>query len=402
MTARVDVAIHGLAAGGDGVGKDPDGRTVFVAATAPGDRVTARVVEGHARWARGELVRVDVAGPGRIAPACPQFAARACGGCDWAHVDVATQRAQKHAIVAGQVRRLIAAGATLAPLASPEADWGWRRRARLAVVGGAIGFHAPRAHRVTDIDACPQLAPALAAALTAVRAARAAVFAGDGELHLLAGAEGVHAVIAAPCRADGARALVGRGGIVGVAWPDGAAGADAVTIDGGLVARADGFAQAGAAGNLALRAAVLAAAAIAPRARVLELYAGGGNFTRDLIAAGAQVTATDVVAPRRPGALAAQFVVGPAAGVVPALLAAEQRFDVVVLDPPRTGAKDVIDLLAATGADRVVYVSCDAATFARDGERLVAAGFAPRTIAPFDLMPQTAHVELVATFTRPG
>ena len=82
--------------------------------------------------------------------------------------------------------------------------------------------------------------------------------------------------------------------------------------------------------------------------------------------------------------------------------ATEQRFDVVVLDPPRTGAKDVIDLLAATGADRVVYVSCDAATFARDGERLVAAGFAPRTIAPFDLMPQTAHVELVATFTRPG
>ena len=69
MTAHVEVTIHGLAAGGDGVGKDPDGRTVFVAATAPGDRVTARVVERHARWARGELVRVDAAGPGRIAPA---------------------------------------------------------------------------------------------------------------------------------------------------------------------------------------------------------------------------------------------------------------------------------------------------------------------------------------------
>ena len=146
----------------------------------------------------------------------------------------------------------------------------------------------------------------------------------------------------------------------------------------------------------------MAAAAIAPRERVLELYAGGGNFTRDLIAAGGQVTATDVVAPRHPGALAAQFVVGSAAGVVPALLAAEQRFDVVVLDPPRTGAKDVIDLIAATGARRVVYVSCDPATFARDGERLLAGGFAAGAIAPFDLMPQTAHVELVATFTRPG
>ncbi|MBK7072509.1 MAG: class I SAM-dependent RNA methyltransferase [Myxococcales bacterium] len=402
MTAHVEVTIHALAAGGDGVGKDPDGRTVFVAAAAPGDRVSVRVTERHARWARGELVRLDAPGPGRIAPACPKFAARTCGGCDWAHVDLATQRAQKHAIVAGQVRRLVAAGATLAPLACPEDDWGWRRRARFAVVGGAVGFHAPRSHRVTDVDACPQLTPALAAALAAVRAARAAVFAGDGELHLVAGAEGVHAVIAAPAHADGARRLVGQGGIVGVAWPDGAAGVDAVTIDGGLRARADGFAQAGAAGNLALRAAVVAAAAIAPRERVLELYAGGGNFTRDLIAAGGQVTATDVVAPRHPGALAAQFVVGPAAGVVPALLAAEQRFDVVVLDPPRTGAKDVIDLIAATGARRVVYVSCDPATFARDGERLLAGGFAAGAIAPFDLMPQTAHVELVATFTRPG
>ncbi|MBK9032881.1 MAG: class I SAM-dependent RNA methyltransferase [Myxococcales bacterium] len=396
----IAVTIHGLAAGGDGVGKDADGRTVFVAATAPGEDVTAAVVERHARWARAELVTITRAGVGRIAPACPLFAARTCGGCDWAHVDAATQAAAKQAIVAGAVRRLVAGGATLAPLAQPERAWGWRRRARFAIAGGAIGFHAPRARTVTDVDACPQLAPELAAALAAVRAAAATVIAGAGELHLVAGTGGAHAVIDAPCHGEQARALIGHGGLVGVVWPGGKAGLAAVELEPGLRVRADEFAQAGAAGNQALRAAVAAAVAARPGERVLELYAGNGNFTRDLIAAGAEVTATDAVAPRDAAAVAAQFVAGPAAAVVPALVAAGQRFDVVLLDPPRTGAKDVIGHLAATGAGRIVYVSCDPATFARDGERLVAAGFAARTIAAFDLMPQTAHVELVAQFER--
>lgn len=129
----------------------------------------------------------------------------------------------------------------------------------------------------------------------------------------------------------------------------------------------------------------------------LALGAGG---VRRYPAEVAPFAASDHAAPLDPAALAARFEVGPAPAVVAALLDADEQFDAVLLDPPRTGAKDVVDLLAATGARRIVYVSCDPATFARDGERLVAAGFAPQVIAPFDLMPQTAHVELVATFAR--
>jgi predicted RNA-binding protein with TRAM domain len=138
--AMTEVAIHALAAGGDGVGRDPDGRAVFVAAAAPGDVLEVELVERHERWARGELVAIVTPGPGRIAPRCPLFAARTCGGCDWAHLDQPTQRAAKHAVVAGATRRLIAAGARLEPLACPEPDWGWRRRARLAITATAIGL----------------------------------------------------------------------------------------------------------------------------------------------------------------------------------------------------------------------------------------------------------------------
>ncbi|MEZ4402735.1 MAG: TRAM domain-containing protein [Kofleriaceae bacterium] len=398
--AAVAVTIHGLAAGGDGVGKDPDGRTVFVAATAPDEEVQARVVEHHARWARAELISITRAGPARIAPACALFAARTCGGCDWAHVDAAAQRHAKQALVGAAVRRLVAAGATVAPLATPEPAWGWRRRARLTSVGGALGFHGPRSQTVVDVAQCPQLTPTVAAALAAVRADLAALALGPGEVHFVGGPAGAHVVIAARCQADAARALVGRGGIVGVSWPAGAAGAATVALDDGLAVRADEFAQAGAAGNAALRHAVAAAAAISPGHRVLELYAGNGNFTRDLLAAGAVVTATDAVASTQPAVAGVRVEIGPAAAVVSALVTAGARFDTIVLDPPRTGAKDVAGQLAATGATRVVYVSCDPATFARDADVLVAAGFRPIAIAPFDLMPQTAHVELVATFTR--
>jgi len=82
------------------------------------------------------------------------------------------------------------------------------------------------------------------------------------------------------------------------------------------------------------------------------------------------------------------------------LVARRARFDAVVLDPPRTGARDVVSQLAALGPSRVVYVSCDPATFARDAEHLASAGLAPRWAQALDLMPQTAHVELVARFER--
>jgi len=404
----VELTIDALAAGGDGVGREPSGRVVMVARTAPGDRVRARLVEEHARWARGELVEVVALGPARVEAPCPLAAT--CGGCPWQHVDLDAQRAAKTALVAGPLRRLLAGGLELRPIATPVAAWGWRRRARLHWIRpkgrpAVIGFFGARSRRIVDVAACPQLDPALDAALGAVRGALGSALRESGEIHLAAGAGGrVHVVVDGPVDPDAAAPLVGTAGIDGVVVrPRGARGgavvhgAARIDLEPDLAGAADDFAQASAAGNDALRAEVTAALGPGPGA-LLELFAGAGNFTRDAVAAGWTVTASD----RNPApALAGtRWITGAADEVVAGLAAGGDAFDAVLLDPPRTGAREVCAVLGRLGARRVVYVSCDPPTLGRDAELLAGQGYTPRWARPLDLMPQTAHVEVVCLLER--
>jgi 23S rRNA (uracil1939-C5)-methyltransferase len=395
----VELDLTALAAGGDAIGRDASGRVTFVAGGAPGDRVRARIVERHKSFARAELVEVLAASPARIAAPCPLAAARSCGGCPWMHVAPGAQLAAKQELAAGALRKLIARGLELAPPLAPVPPLRWRRRARFHLGDGAIGLDAPRSRRVTDVAACLQLDARLEAALVEVRAALAGAVEGRGELHLALGHRGdVHVVIEAAVAPAVAEALLGRAGIAGVVVPGHTAGAAAIELEPGLVGPADAFAQASAAGNRALIDEVVAAVAPAPGMRVLELFAGSGNFTRPLVAAGAEVVASDIRAPVDPGR--AEWRTGDAASVVKSL--AGERFDAVLLDPPRTGAKEAVSALAAVDAPRVIYVACDAATLARDLEILDAAGWSPRRARVLDLMPQTAHLEIVAVAERTG
>ena len=143
------------------------------------------------------------------------------------------------------------------------------------------------------------------------------------------------------------------------------------------------FAQASADGNRALVARAAAALGPGP-GRLLELYAGHGNLTRAVRAAGWDVVATDVVTGT--AATDALELPGP--------------FDAIALDPPRTGAADAIDGILRHAPRAIVYVSCDAATLARDAARLVAAGYVAADAWPIDLMPQTAHVEVVLRLVK--
>jgi len=148
-------------------------------------------------------------------------------------------------------------------------------------------------------------------------------------------------------------------------------------------------------------------AARADGARVLELYAGDGNFTRDLAAGargGVAVEGDRPAAARLHPRLAGHAswnVVAEASGrAVERLVAAGERFDVVVLDPPRAGAADVVAHLPALAPERIVYVSCDPMTLARDLATLAGLGYAARVAWPVDMMPQTWHVEVVCLVTR--
>lgn len=379
----VELEITALAAGGDGVGRDGDGRVTFVPRSAPGDRLRARVVHQTSSFARAEVTELVAPGRSRAEPPCPYFAGR-CGGCQWQHVARAEQLAAKQAIVAGALRKL--AGLRVHPIADPSPALGWRRRARFHVERGRAGLYELGGHRVLPIEHCPQLEPALDAAYAVVAAATPP----DGELALVLAHDGRIAV--ATERAwRGAARLVGRAGIAGVLAGGEAHGDVVLEIEPGLHGGPWDFAQASRTGNAALIAQARAALGRGP-GRLLELYAGAGNFTRGFAADGWEVVASDAVAPARPPP---GFLVGTAHDVLARL---PGPWDAIALDPPRTGAADAIDGIVRAAPRTILYISCDAATLARDAARLT--GYRATDAWPLDVMPQTAHVELVLRLDR--
>lgn len=399
------LAITSLAAGGDGVGRDDAGRVTFVPRTAPGDRVRARLVHATKSFARAELVSIDEPSPDRAAPPCPHFL-RGCGGCTWQHVSRPAQLAAKQAIVANALRKLT--GLALHPIEDPAPPLGWRRRVRFHVALGNVGLFVEGTNTVLPIDHCPQLEPALDAALAAVRAASPP----DGELSLLLGHRGDVVVgVSRPWKL--AASLVGSAGIVGVVAGAESHGTHVIEIEPGLWSGPTDFAQASAAGNRALIARTRAALGppSSSSATLVELYAGSGNFTRGFIDDGWGVLATDGV-PRVEGNPAASAASGAASGakgrlaehrvgpVGDVLATIDGPVDAIVLDPPRVGAADAIDGIVRLSPRVIVYVSCDPATLARDLDRLVGAGYRATDAWPIDLMPQTAHVEVVVRLER--
>ncbi|MBK9070571.1 MAG: hypothetical protein IPL79_06170 [Myxococcales bacterium] len=192
-------------------------------------------------------------------------------------------------------------------------------------------------------------------------------------------------------------------GVVGVtgygAGGDVVLGQAQVELDPGVFSSARDFAQAGREANEAMRAAVLRAAGPGEGRPLLELYAGAGNFSLPLTNAGWRVVANDLV---RPGAAlkGVDFVAQDAVECVEALVAQGRTFGTVVLDPPRAGALAVVEQLHALGAAKVIYVSCDVMTLARDAAVLLGSGFTLPQVVAIDAMPQTSHFEVVATFAR--
>ncbi len=417
---QVSVEIDSLAPGGDAVGRQQggeggraadDGRVTFVPLAAPGERVRARIEREKGKVAWGELTAIERPGADRVPPPCPLFGT--CGGCQWQHVALPAQQAAKRTIV----ERALASG-PLSPQSGERArerglpavipaspPFGYRDRAKLAVgPGGTLGFRARRAHDIVDVPACPLFGAELARALPALRGTARGLAAGV-ELDVQAGNDGVHVNVAHadPTSAAHARREIDRLGAAGVvglslAGKPTLGRPDVDVAEPGsppLRVPADGFAQVGRAGNAALVAAVLGAVGPAPGA-VLELYAGSGNFTRHLL----RVGATSLVASDGdPAAVRRGMRNVPEAIWTLKIPVPGGELGTVVLDPPREGA-DRAHLEAASRARRIVYVSCDPQTLGRDARLLRAAGFELTGAVALDLMPQTFHVEVVATFDR--
>ena len=417
----VEVTAGDVAHGGWCVARPADGPVVFVRHALPGEQVLARITEVTARLARADAVEILVASPDRVTPPCPHARPGGCGGCDWQHATLPTQRSLKAAVIRQQLRRMAGIDREVTVEALPgEADGlGWRTRVQFAVrEDGVAGLRAHRSHRVIDVGQCLIAHRAITdLALTARR------WPGETSVEaLVAVGSGERAVIVTPGRSAGtstarlaADSVLRRAGLQNHRLTP-------VRGRGYLTQHAAGrdwrvsagaFWQVHPAAADALTAAVLAALEPRPGDTALDLYCGAGLFAGALATAvgpggmviGVEADGAAVRDARQnlreyPGVRVHRGDVAEVlarGGLPPARLA--------VADPPRSGlAREVIDYVSAAGngVGRLAYVSCDPATLARDIGLLVGRGWVLDGLRGFDAFPMTHHVECVATLSAGG
>jgi 23S rRNA (uracil1939-C5)-methyltransferase len=414
------VEITSLAAGGAGVGRLSDGMTVFVPRTVAGDLVRLADVKRHRRHALARLAEVVSAGPGRVDPPCDHFVTDRCGGCQWLHVAAEAQAAAKRRIVGDALRRIAKLDLPDPQLVPAPRRLGYRSVITVTVrrQGGRVwaGFHdAFDPDRVFALEHCAIAREEVQLLWEAIRVRLDVLPPGDDvRLRLrVTEAGGLHLVVSGGERAfaDGeplAEAARAAGLSLTVWWQPSGGAARRVGGEPGDAAET-AFAQVNEEVARVLHdAAVAAAGEGLPRpSRVVDLYAGAGATALPLAAAGHDVTLveSDQRAVRRASELATRrgIRLRAIAGRVEDHLALLRPGDVVLANPPRTGlGKGVAARLLECPPRRLVYVSCDPATLARD---LVRAGVTTdriREVRAFDIFPQTSHVETMVVAGYPA
>ncbi|MDN7132609.1 23S rRNA (uracil(1939)-C(5))-methyltransferase RlmD [Halomonas sp. MC140] len=428
------LVIERLAHDGRGVAHAANGKTVFVAQALPGERVDVAIHLTRKRFDEAHIKTLLTTSEQRVAPPCPHFGR--CGGCDLQHLNIDAQRAHKREVVRDLFARQ---GITLSDIGSIQgSDQGYRRRARLGVKVDSqgsthLGFRAAHSHRLVDIERCPVLVDSLQQLLAPLRELLTTLEAPRqvGHIELLATAsEQVvlvrqlkeHAPDAERWKAFAKSQRVALGTWLGRETPtlhwDGAPPVleESLTLDGqpplALSFAPGDFLQVNAQVNQQMVAQVIEWLAPKPGQKILDLFAGIGNFSLPIAAAGAEVHAVEgnpaMVARIGANATRNQLVVSSEQGDlsdpanVKALLAAHRDSDALVLDPPRIGGEAICQALAHHRVPRVVYISCDPATLARDAAHLVHAGYRVRQVAVADMFLHTAHMETLVLFEAEG
>ena len=382
---------------------------------------------GHGRAA--QLLEILEPAANRIAPPCRHFSD--CGGCSVQHLAEAAYLDWKRDIVVAAMERQGIAGSIVGPVIPTPP--GGRRRAELAALRlrgkhGAVvlGFHARASHRIVDMSECIILRPALQNVVAPLRDALAQILEpGTGcDLLLTETPVGIDLLITTkmpprPKQSLAFAAFAETADLARVSWASERTGIEpvaqrrqpAVDFNGVSVALPPGaFLQASAAAEQAMAKLVIEnLGTLPPRARVADLFAGLGTFTLPLAAEGARVHAVDSAGEALGGLIAATGAAGFSGRVTaetrdlserPFMAAELAKYQAVVFDPPRAGAAAVVRQLAGSKVPRVVAVSCNPATFARDAAALITGGYRLARVTPVDQFVYTGHVELVAGFVR--
>lgn len=412
------VTVTDLAAGGRAVARLADGRAAFLQRVFPGDRVRVRRGRVHPSYVEIEELELLEASPVRREPPCPD--AGRCGGCDWMELPLEAQRRHKSDILRQSLVRVGRVPAERLPAGSPALGGeglAYRRRVRLHLEDRRLGFFAGASRTLIEVERCHVCAPELWDAVATLRALLKDERQVRGEwlqdvleleVRLLEGA--ARPAIELGLRA-GARAPVHllkrlakfayvQGDPTPERWP--------LTDDVYALLPPDGFVQVNQEVNARLLDEVLAIARSSGARRALDVYSGVGNFSLPLARLGIETLGIEVVADAvrhaerasKEQALPATFRAGQAAALLAGLAERGERFDLVVVDPPRAGAKGLGPLLAHLCDHTLVMISCDPVTLARDVAALEALGFELSKAVVFDMFPQTHHIETLAVLRK--
>ncbi|WP_425163935.1 class I SAM-dependent RNA methyltransferase [Candidatus Binatus sp.] len=406
------IEISAMTFGPFGVGRH-DGKAVMVPGAVAGDKLEVEIVSERRDYAVAKIREVVSASADRRVAPCPYLPR--CGGCDWQHIDYSAQVRFKGEVVARELGYTLGLEIDPVGLVEPApAEFGYRSRIRLRVgAKGVLGFYEAGSNTIVEIDSCMVAEAGIRMPLHLARSlgkrveeievvrdnAREVQVAhlkkpvSDEDLRRAQNVLEADSEIAGiVLRAGTSRATVGNTAISIELEPE-------LSID----VDADLFSQVNRAQNQKLVASVMEMAAIHESSPVLDLFCGAGNFSLPASRRGARVTGVDddagaiAAAARNAERLkfrAAQFIAMKASATADFLHRARYRPEVIILDPPRTGALDLMEPIVKLRAPGVIYVSCDVTTLARDLRVLAGAGYKINRVRGFDFFPNTHHVEI--------
>lgn len=379
-----EVTITRLAHGGDGIG-EIDGKICFVPYGLPGDTLEVKLTKDKKTFCRGRITKVVTPSPDRIKVDCRVY--EKCGGCSWFHLDYPAQLEWKQKIVETAFLKLAKLDVTVDGLENPDLRTGYRTRATFKGHEGDWGFYAAESHEVVDIDECPLCHPDMNAALKKLKQTPI-----GGEVEVLVNPEGDEVFLwteepSKELKNDfpSAQNLEDGDGRVQFMFDEipvvnGTFNQSSLQLNRLLVDHVHSFLQ--------------------DAESILDLYCGSGNMTLGL-SEKAHIVGLDKNGPAIQAADhtgRGEFHIG-SDKAFPDFIN-RQKWGAIILDPPRVGAKHSMPALRDADTDRIIYISCDPATLARDAAVILQGPWKINSITAIDIFPNTNHIETVCVFDR--
>ncbi len=434
-SSELEISIERLAAGGMGVGH-VHGKVFFIPLSAPGDKLRISVLSEKRSFSVGEILEVLSPSPHRINPPCSLFGR--CGGCDWMHLSENCQIESKEVIIEECLQRI--GGIDPPPVhqvISSPSMWNYRHKVHLKIGKGAdgkiaLGFHRRESHEIVPVHQCPVSSPQINRAIESLWEAM------EKELKVV---RSIASVSLCSCEKEKGVALIlhlrksfqkrqremeKRLRSAFPSWLEifpkykrtikGKREKAPLSMiipsipdDIQIAVDPRSFFQVNEGANRRLVSTVLAMAEQVTPRRVIDLHCGAGNFSLPLAAIASEVFGVDsdarAVAQARANALEngierIAFYREDAASFLKGISSREQSIDLILIDPPRRGAKECLAGLLKISPRTIIYISCDPATLARDIKELVKGGYNLEQIHPVDMFPQTSQVEMAALLRR--